>query len=127
MSTSRAPISTLVQHVLEVAALGRVRINWRNDYRAYALPEHLEIWIPRIRSEKTYCTALHELGHCLGRHQESRSVLTVERWAWRWAKNNALFWTEVMDREMARSLSWYEVRSPWPPRIVNGPPGCQVE
>jgi hypothetical protein len=45
---------------------------------------------PRIRSTRTYALALHEIGHCLGRYQKSRSVITIERWAWRWAKSNAL-------------------------------------
>jgi hypothetical protein len=123
----RITITRMEQHVLDVAALGRVRVHWRDRYGAHALSETLEIWIPRIRSAITYATALHELGHCLGRYQESRSVIVVERWAWRWAKENALVWTDPMERNMTRCMAWYEARAPWPPRIVNGPPGCQVE
>jgi hypothetical protein len=125
----RITIARMEQHVLDVAALGRVRIHWRDRYRygARALSECLEIWTPRIRSANSYATALHELGHCLGRYQTSRSVIVVERWAWRWAKENALVWTDPMERCMTRCVAWYEARAPWPPRIVNGPPGCQVE
>jgi hypothetical protein len=77
----RITIARIEQHVLDIAALGRVRIHWRGRYRyaARALSEILEIWIPRIRSAITYATALHELGHCLGRYQTSRSVIVVER------------------------------------------------
>jgi len=125
--TNGITISRMVQHVLEIAARHRIMIHWRNDYHAEALSECMEVWLPRIRSSITYATALHELGHCLGRYQASRSVMVVERWAWRWAKENALVWTDTMERRMNENLAWYQARAPWPPRIVNGPPGCQLE
>ena len=66
------------------------------------------IGIPVVRSAKTYATALHEVGHILGAHQRSRSVMVRERWAWRWAKRNARMWTPTMERSMSSCLAWYE-------------------
>jgi hypothetical protein len=42
-----------------------------------------EVYIPTIRSAISYATALHEIGHVLGRHQRSPRVMVRERWAWR--------------------------------------------
>jgi hypothetical protein len=50
---------------------------------------------------------LHEIGHVLGRHQLSDAVLTRERWAWDWAKRNALQWTPAMQRHSERWIESY--------------------
>jgi hypothetical protein len=115
-------VPRMEQHVLDIAALGEIEIHWLPCYRygAHAVSMALEIWTPRIRSANSYATALHELGHCLGRYQRSRSVLVLERWAWRWARENALVWTDPMERCMTSSMKWYEARAPWPPRIHLG-------
>jgi len=63
-----------------------------------------------IWSAISYATALHEIGHILGRHQRSPDTLVRERWAWRWAKENALIWTPAMEKHCSVSLAWYEVR-----------------
>ena len=72
--------------------------------------ELLELQLPAVRSAVSYATALHEIGHVKGRHQKSRSVMVRERWAWRWAKENALIWTSAMDRSATKALAWYEAR-----------------
>jgi len=72
--------------------------------------EFHEVWIMPIRSAISYATALHEIGHILGRHQRSPDTLVRERWAWRWAKENALIWTPAMEKHCSVSLAWYEVR-----------------
>jgi hypothetical protein len=51
--------------------------------------------------------ALHEIGHIRGRLQLSRSRVVRERWAWRWAEENALVWTPAMDRNRQRSMAFY--------------------
>jgi hypothetical protein len=56
-----------------------------------------EVRIPPIESPTAYAIALHEIGHILGRHQYSRSPAVRERWAWRWARANALQWTPAME------------------------------
>src|ERR1700687_4117481 len=49
-----------------------------------------EIHLPHVKSARSYATALHKIGHILGRHQRSSVILVRERWAWQWARRNAL-------------------------------------
>jgi len=63
-----------------------------------------EIQLAPIRSEISYATALHEIGHMLGRYQRSRSQMVRERWAWEWARRNALCWTPAMEHDASRAL-----------------------
>jgi len=72
--------------------------------------EVIEVQLPAIRSAVSYATALHEIGHINGHYQKSRSVMVRERWAWRWARDNALIWTGAMDRSAVNVLAWYEAR-----------------
>jgi hypothetical protein len=66
-----------------------------------------EIWIRSVKSRLAYATALHEIGHILGRHQLSDVVLTRERWAWDWARRNALQWTPTMQQHAERCIESY--------------------
>ena len=66
-----------------------------------------EIWIRPVRSPRAYAVALHEIGH-IGRHQRSQAVLVRERWAWHWAKRNALDWTPAMQRHADWCLESYK-------------------
>ena len=66
-----------------------------------------EIWIRPVKSRLAYATALHEIGHILGRHQLSDVVLTRERWAWDWARRNALQWTPAMQQHAERCIESY--------------------
>jgi hypothetical protein len=68
----------------------------------------VRIWTPRIKGERTYALALHEIGHILGDGQDSPDVMTREREAWQWARANALKWTPKMERHAARCLLAYE-------------------
>ena len=117
----------MTAHVVDLCQRHGIRIHWTRGRKARAVSETLEVFIQPIRGAVSYATALHELGHCLGRYQDSKSVIVAERWAWRWAKRNALVWTSGMERSMAGAMAWYEAREPWPPRIVHGPPGCFCE
>jgi hypothetical protein len=67
------------------------------------------IQLPTIRSEINYVTALHEFGHVHGRYQRSREIVR-ERWAWQWARDNALAWTPAMEREAKKCLQTYDER-----------------
>jgi hypothetical protein len=68
--------------------------------------EPLEIQLPAIRSALSYATALHEIGHVKGRYQAMRNTTTTcERWAWQWAREHALIWTDAMERSAATSLA----------------------
>ncbi|WP_245425068.1 hypothetical protein [Sinorhizobium sp. M4_45] len=70
----------------------------------FAIPETREVFIRPIRSPISYLIALHEIGHVLGRYQLSRASAVRERWAWRWAKANALIWTAAMERYYANAI-----------------------
>jgi hypothetical protein len=75
--------------------------------RAEPTGELLEVIIPPVRSKRSYATAMHELGHVFGRHQLSRREMVRERWAWHWARSNALVWTPAMERDCSQSLERY--------------------
>ena len=53
----------------------------------------------------SYASALHEIGHLRGRHQRSSSTLVRERWAWEWARANALIWTPAMENSARKAVN----------------------
>jgi hypothetical protein len=67
-----------------------------------------EIEIPSIKDQCSRATALQEVGHILGRHPLSEVILVRERWAWRWARRNALEWTPAMQRHSQWCLECYQ-------------------
>lgn len=87
-------------------------ITWHRSARnAWAIIESQEIFAPPIRGPVSYCVVMHELGHHLGRHNQSRHVMTRELWAWHWARANALLWTPTMERCAQSALAWYQPRA----------------
>src|SRR5262245_26764445 len=64
-----------------------------------------EIHVAPITTALRYATALHEIGHILGRYQDSERSRVREQWAWTWARANALIWTPAMERCATQSLS----------------------
>jgi hypothetical protein len=83
-----ATLADMQQHAERLCA--EHDIVWQLTRRiARAFPEFEEIEAPRIRGAVSYATVLHEIGHVLGRHQQSRHVMVRESWAWRWARKNA--------------------------------------
>lgn len=99
------------QHVMSIAEERGVQIEWRNNYRAWSVRGMDLVSIPAIKGPISYAVALHELGHCLGRYQASQSTVIRERWAWDWAKRNAIVWTPRMERYVQACLRWYLARS----------------
>lgn len=101
----REHVTTFVEaREIEVSYCGR-------PIRAFSVLEAWEITISPIKSEVSYATALHELGHLLGRFQKSASVMVREQWAWRWAERNALLWTPRMAKHRDESMQWYLPRA----------------
>ena len=91
-------------------------------HRSWSSFELEEICTPPIRGPISYATVLHEIGHILGRHRDSRRVMVRETWAWRWARDNALGWTPAMARSMqaaqayiARNAARMDRDHPWSP------------
>jgi hypothetical protein len=103
-------VQDMRQHVLNLCARREeISIEWcRRSSQAWAVRDLNLIHIPPIRSVVTYATALHEIGHIRGQHQNSLHSIARERWAWRWAKANALLWTPRMEQDMRWALAWCE-------------------
>ena len=93
------------EHVLRLLDEHEIIFRWRRrPTEAWGGKDIWEVSIAPIKSEISYATALHEIGHILGKHQSSRDSLVRERWAWRWAQSNALAWTARMESDRVRSL-----------------------
>jgi hypothetical protein len=100
-------IPDMHEHVMGFCAEHHIIYSWcRRPTEAWACRDLDEICIAPIKSSISYATALHELGHILGRYQRSRDSILRERWAWNWAKRNALVWTPVMDQNAVTSLGF---------------------
>ena len=96
----------MAQHITDLTTAHDIQVtHLRSSRNAWAIREADggadEIIIPPVRSEITYVMALHEIGHILGRYQNSPRVAVRERWAWQWAHDNVLIWTPRMAREAA--------------------------
>ena len=103
---SLAPtVAQMRAHVVRTCKVNGIAINYGQPSASY---EVREIWIRPIRSPLAYATALHEIGHILGRYQMRFSGMVSERWAWQWARRNALQWTPAMEQHAERCLKSYE-------------------
>jgi hypothetical protein len=122
--TGAVGVTRMRQHIEGLAAAYEIEVCTQRVKRtagAYAIREAdgaANVQTPPIRSAITYATALHEIGHILGRHQNSRRSMVREVWAWRWARTNALAWTPAMERHSRAALVWYADR----PTIVAAAP-----
>jgi hypothetical protein len=100
------PVAEMINHVESLCRSHNIGLFWcvRSD-RSYSMRALQEVMIAPIKSVVTYAVALHEIGHLRGRHQDSRRCMVRERWAWDWAKRNALVWTPRMVRCAAASYA----------------------
>jgi hypothetical protein len=115
----KSNIQAMRDHVNVLAASHEIAVETQNVVRlheSYALREADgaadEINVAPIRSTLSYAVALHEIGHIVGRYQDSPNVLTRERWAWKWARAHAIIWTKAMERYAVAALAWYETTIP---------------
>ena len=111
---ARSPLTAQEMHEHVIGLCSKHDIVWewcKRPSQAWSARELEQICIAPVRSPISYATALHEIGHILGRHQQSRDSMTRERWAWQWAKSNALLWTPVMERYAAKALAFVAGRS----------------
>ena len=53
-----------------------------------------------------YVSALHEIGHLIGQ-QQNGNLIQAEIYAWVWAKQNAIVWTDTAERIMEKALMSY--------------------
>ncbi len=99
-------------HVQELCAAHGITVKYQslNDEvpRYYAQPHSRVIQIRPTKNTGYYVSALHEIGHIIGERQgPSISTLTKELYAWIWARENALVWTETAERIMRRAMDSY--------------------
>jgi hypothetical protein len=100
-------VELMRQHITSLLDRHEI-IHQSNGRKAFALFEAWEVQFPAVKSQISYATALHEIGHLLGPRRNSRRIMVRERDAWRWAKRNALQWTPTMERCARDSLDWYK-------------------
>ena len=98
-------------------------ITWLPGRLPLALRVTREILTPPIRGPVSYAWVLHEIGHILGRYQNSRRCMVRETWAWTWARHHTLCWTPAMERSRQAGLDWYRARAAgidakWQPEVV---------
>ena len=98
-------LAALREHIEILCVRNGIRIG-RHSRGGNASRRGRFINIRPVKSAITYVVALHELGHILGPWQ-SQPRLYKEAGAWKWATENALVWTPVMQKTMVKSLNSY--------------------
>ena len=98
-------LAALREHIEILCARNSIRIG-RHSRGGNASRRGRFINIRPVKSAITYAVALHELGHILGPWQ-SQPRLYKEAGAWKWATENAIVWTPVMQKTMVKSLNSY--------------------
>lgn len=61
--------------------------------------------VPLLETDVAYAAALHELGHCRG--ESFIDTVQEEQAAWLWARENAMEWTDAMERSSQAALATY--------------------
>tara|TARA_R100001510_G_C7598282_1_gene165696 strand:- start:173 stop:553 length:381 start_codon:yes stop_codon:yes gene_type:complete len=102
----------MAMHVQELCAAHDITVKYQslNDEvpRYYAQPQSRVIQIRPTKNTGYYVSALHEIGHIIGERQgPSISTLTKELYAWIWARQNALVWTDTAERIMRCAMDSY--------------------
>jgi len=105
-------INWLREHIERLAAQHEIIITIAPNARAFRKRfrerEADEIEIQPITTLIRYAVALHEIGHIRGRYQDHHNEVVSERWAWEWARRNAVIWSPAMDRFAERALRGYQ-------------------
>ncbi len=99
-------------HVQELCAALNIGVTFQSlgeaTPRYYAIPDRRIIHIRPTANTGYYVSALHEIGHIVGQRQgRNISTLTKELYAWIWARENALVWTDTAERIMRRAMDSY--------------------
>ena len=111
-------ILELAEHAVQLCMEHKIRavLNRREGVGGYANATNRVITVPRIISEISYATVLHEIGHIVDPRRESGFSKKLggvvyaanpvgERAAWNWASHNALRWTRKMHQDLTRCLA----------------------
>ena len=103
-------VADMARHVDEICTKDGVYLEFRysRPSKGWCLSDSKHVCIAPIRSVISYAVALHEIGHIKGRHQRSRYEIVWERWAWEWARRNAIVWTPRMEALAQKRMAWHE-------------------
>ena len=99
-------------HVQQLCAENNITVTYQSMHdevpRYYAQPASKLICIRPTKNTGYYVSALHELGHIVGKRQSPKfATLTRELYAWIWARETALVWTDTAERIMRRAMDSY--------------------
>ena len=102
----------MAMHVMELCAKHKIKVHYQSledfEPRYWARRHPREIQIRPTKNTGYYVSALHEIGHIVGERQgRNISTLTKELYAWIWARQNALVWTDTAERIMRRAMDSY--------------------
>jgi len=111
IAASNVTKEQMAQHIRDLCARHDIRVVWlHRTAQSYSIRKRdgaaNEIGIVPVRSAISYAVALHEIGHIIGRKQTSHTAVGIrERWAWKWAQENAL---NARAKEYAwKSAEWW--------------------
>lgn len=91
-----------IEHSIAVVFIDEI------NYQAQRNPRKIKI--RPTRNTGYYVSALHEIGHIVGDFQTEADTLNKQEFhAWRWAKENALTWTDTAERVMIQALQSYGI------------------
>jgi hypothetical protein len=99
-------------HVQELCAKNHITVMYQSLEdeipRYFAQPQRKLIQIRPTKNTGYYVSALHEIGHILGKFQsEGYPLIKRELYAWIYAMENALVWTETAERVMRKAMDSY--------------------
>lgn len=99
-------------HVQELCAKNHITVMYQSLEdeipRYFAQPQRKLIQIRPTKNTGFYVSALHEIGHIVGKFQsEGYPLLKRELYAWIYAMENALVWTETAERVMRNAMDSY--------------------
>jgi len=101
----KIPITKMAIHISDLCETHGITVGSHSrGGRAFKKRRHINI--RSVKTSVTYAMALHEIGHIIGKRRSGRRI-DSETGAWEWAKENALTWTQPMNKTMVRSLQSY--------------------
>ena len=108
MNQTVEPLNRMQAHIQELCQKHGIVLHYVvRASRSITIKKGKELRVARVVSPISYALALYEIGHILGKYQNSQHVLVRERAAWKWARQNALIWTARMAATAEASLAWY--------------------
>ena len=98
-------------HIQELCAIHNILVKYQSIHddepNYFANRQKRLIQVRPTKNTGYYVSTLHEIGHIVGDNQSNSPRLTQELYAWVWARDNALVWTDTAERIMRRAMDSY--------------------